>query len=67
MVGWEEWKKNDKYGEKKISNRSRGKDGERAQEKIGMADMKRKYEIWSDQSEAQKQKEGGRVMKEMQK
>lgn len=45
MVGWEEWKKNDKYGEKKISNRSRGKDGERAQEKIGMADMKRKYEI----------------------
>lgn len=40
-------------------------DGERAQKKTGTAE--RKYEIWSDQSEAQNQKEGGRVMKEMQK
>lgn len=45
-----EWK----IRRERISNRSRGKDGKRVQEKTGMAEMKMKYEIWSVQSEAQK-------------
>lgn len=37
-------------GRERTSNRSRGKDGRRAREKTGMAEMERKHEIWSDRA-----------------